>query len=244
MLVGLEEAHEKPEEPVRYLREMFKSQELSPIAAGRERVDVEQLLADHEELRARTDEMSASLQAKLEQIAALESGRALSLLEKLLGWFPLASEAEGEEGAAPLLDIAQLSAAVQRHCPPTPEGEEGAEAEEPAEAEAQPEAETPSGSAGLELLTQWTTACFGYESELRARVPALSLELLCESADPANAPEDKPLADPELLPALQARFGEPCVSLALSCATETLRPVSVHALAHQGAPPTLSCCLT
>ena len=184
VLVGLEEADPRPEDPVKFLADYFASQELAPITKQRVKEDLEAVQGENARLHAQVAELEAGVseaQARLEQ-------RDRDAQQPLVEGLMEAHIAEGAVGEAPRLDLSKLYAALR---PRLPEGEGAPWCGE--------EFAAPEGVVPQDALEQWAYSCFGTGTPMAAKLAGLSLGqfvLACKEAPPP--PENvKGAAQPE-----------------------------------------------
>eukprot|EP00965_Chrysotila_dentata_P171564 5661777-Pleurochrysis_carterae.AAC.1 len=123
VLVGLEEAQKKPEEPVTFLRDMFASQELADVASRRFAPEnVEELLEQNSALRSRAESLSDELASKEARITELVQAQQRPQLVELMEMFK-GGEAEG---AGPVLETSKLYEELKKLAAVPADGEEPA----------------------------------------------------------------------------------------------------------------------
>ena len=174
VLVGLQEAPARPEDPVAFLQRHFDSQDL-PELYQKQKDELKAVIAEHEELTARTAALSAQLADTMAQVAEREAATHAPLLTRLLELHP----AEVAEGSEPALSIEKLHAALSTHFPAVEEG-----GEPPLWAAAAP----PLGALSAAALATWAES-FGMAGDLHRRFPALSLGELARLAEPDEGAE-------------------------------------------------------
>lgn len=187
LLVGLEEAEEKPEDPVGFLRDKFDSEGLPDIVNGKPRVDVRALLAENDALKAQCSGLESQLAAVVADIVAAEARAHEPLVAALLDSASLG--APGPEGE---LDVAALYGACAALAPAPPEPTDEEPAREPHAWEQGGAGDARLvGAADAAALRAWAAAAFGHGSALLAEFPALTLAavvaLTAEGAEPASA---------------------------------------------------------
>jgi len=159
VLVGLEEASARPGDPVGFIRDHFDKD--LPDIVKQERLDIEAMLAENAELKARDAELSTKLAEAAAAIAEREVVAFAPPLDELL-----ALHADG--GDVERLDLAKLYAAVS--------------ARFPAEVEDAPWAaegfEPPAGSFHRLLCDEWARRVFGWGTEMQEAHPGLTLQAM------------------------------------------------------------------
>mmetsp|Transcript_2718 Transcript_2718/g.5787 ORF Transcript_2718/g.5787 Transcript_2718/m.5787 type:complete len:239 (-) Transcript_2718:322-1038(-) len=179
VLVGLEEAQKKPEEPVTFLRDMFASQELADVASRRFAPEnVEELLEQNSALRSRAESLSDELASKEARITELVQAQQRPQLVELMEMFK-GGEAEG---AGPVLETSKLYEELKKLAAVPADGEEPA-------SWAAADAVAPSGAALIEDLAAWALKCFGVSSQWRSSHGNLRLEDFLEHCKRAASGE-------------------------------------------------------
>jgi len=210
VLVGLEESSMKPEEPIKYLKEMFASQELQDVASKRfEPENIEVLQSENAQLKQRIEALETDLEPKLAQIKLIERDEHVPQLQRLIEIFM----ADGTDEV--FLDVGKLYMALAA----APLCDEDTQDIAPWAAEG---AELPSGLVSSEGLEVWAERCFTFSCDFALRYPGISLEVLCTYCIPPAEAEEAPTVAPLAL-ALAQGLHESCVALGAIASEEAQR---------------------
>ena len=163
VLVGLEEASNRPEDPVGFIRTHFDKD--LPDIVKQERLDVEAMLAENEVLLARKATLSAELADIAPVLGAREAEFHAPLLDQLVAMHADAGDAEA-------LDASKLYTAVSARFPEVEDAPWAAEAFEP-----------PAGAFSRAVLDEWVRRCCCWGGELQATYPGLTLQVLLELSE-------------------------------------------------------------
>lgn len=167
VLVGLEEAAEKPADAARFIQEHFGSQELALTKGVRPIDKINEVIAENEALKTQFADLESKFAATLAKMAEVEAGRRTESLQQLLALHPTEPEAEeGEEAPPPELDLVKCYGAILTKLPAGDSDGEGTEAAPwAAESAEQP----PVGSASAAAISAWAAQCFDMDESFERR---------------------------------------------------------------------------
>lgn len=168
VLVGLEEAAEKPADAARFIQEHFGSQELALTKGVRPIDKVNEIVAENEALKTQFADLDSKLAATLAKMAEVEAGRRAESLQQLLSLHPPETEAEESEEPPPAeLDLVKCYAAILTKLPAGDSDGEGTEEAAPWAAESAEE--PPVGTASAAAISSWAARCFDMDERLERR---------------------------------------------------------------------------
>ena len=166
VLVGLEEAAEKPADAARFIQEHFGSQELALTKGVRPIDKINEVVAANEALKTQFADLESKFATTLAKMAEVEAGRRTESLQQLLALHPTESEAEDEEAPPAELDLVKCYAAILTKLPAGDTDGEGTEAAPwAAESAEQP----PVGSASAAAISAWAAQCFDMDGSFERR---------------------------------------------------------------------------
>jgi len=211
LLVGMEEAEEKPADALGFVQDNYGSRELA-LEEGRPIDKINEVVDENETLKARVDTLESQFADTLSRVTKVETGKRKAAFESLIALHPDKPEEPEEESPPISLDLGKMYAALLARFPaeapppelvPTLEGDEAAPIElVPWSAESAEE--PPTGTASVGVLEEWYPSCFAMDAGFkRPHEPALFDELV-STADPAPPAEgEEPPAPLEFAKALQ-----------------------------------------
>jgi len=194
VLVGMEEAPEKPADASLWMQEHFGSQEMA-LVSGRPIDKINEVVGENEELKAKFADLEAQFAATMGKIADIVAEKRRPSLEALIRHHPMEPPDE-DEPPPPALDLAKMYTQMLMRFPA---GSSDGEGSEPAPWSPEAAEEPPVGSATAEALGAWSADAFGMDSEFARKSEPALLDSLLQCADPASAtPAEGEEAPPSL----------------------------------------------